>query len=86
VSVRAGTVAALAVAAIGLAATGAANAAPVDPASCVAILTSFEATQLPAGFVGGEVSGLAGPEFGAVARRLATAHLGGLESCAAIAP
>jgi hypothetical protein len=73
---------------MGLAAvvSGPAGASPSPAASCAAILTSFEATQLPPGFVGGEVSGLAGPGFGPVIRDLAGSHLGTLEDCAAIAP
>ena len=63
-----------------------AQAAPADRASCAAILTSFEATELPAGFVGAEVSSLAGPDFGGVASGLGKAHLGSLEECATIAP
>ena len=41
--------------------TGTAPASPPAnaPASCVAVITSFEATQLPPGSVGREVSGLA---------------------------
>lgn len=73
---------------VALAATlsGPAGAAPPQSASCAAILTSFEATQLPPGFVGTEVSGLAGPDFGQVISGLAQSHLGTLENCAAIAP
>jgi hypothetical protein len=65
---------------------GPAGAAPPPTASCAGILTSFEATQLPPGFVGSEVSGLAGPGFGDVIRNLAWNHLGSLEECATIAP
>jgi hypothetical protein len=86
VSLRAAIAAAAAVAAIATVTAGVASAAPADRASCTAILTSFEATQLPAGFVGGEVSGLAGPDLGVVVSRLASSRLGSLESCAAIAP
>lgn len=64
---------------------GSAGASPPPAASCAAILTSFEATQLPPGFVGAEVSGLAGPGFGMVIRDLARSHLGTLEDCATIA-
>jgi hypothetical protein len=73
---------------IGIAAavSGSAGAAPPPSASCAAILTSFEATQLPPGFVGAEVSGLAGSGFGEVIRNLARNHLGSLDACAAIAP
>ena len=47
----------LAVALGGLA--GTASARPREPASCVGIITSAEASQLPPGSVGQEVSGLA---------------------------
>jgi hypothetical protein len=66
--------------------SGSAVAAPPPAASCAAILTSFEATQLGPGFVGAEVSGLAGPGFGEVIRNLARNHLGSLDECATIAP
>lgn len=66
--------------------SGSAGASPPPAASCAAILTSFEATQLPPGFVGAEVSGLAGPGFGQVITNLARSHLGTLGDCAAIAP
>jgi hypothetical protein len=74
--------------ALGVAAalSGSAGASPPAAASCAAILTSFEATQLPPGFVGAEVSGLAGPGFGMIINNLAKNHLGTLEDCAAIAP
>ena len=65
---------------------GSAGASPPPPASCVAILTRYEATQLPAGSVGTEVSGLAGPGCGRVVTGLARSHLGTLDECAAIAP
>jgi hypothetical protein len=65
---------------------GSASASPPPSASCVAILTSYEATQLPAASVGAEVSGLAGPGFGQVVSALAASHLGTLDDCAAIAP
>jgi hypothetical protein len=38
---------------------GTASASPPPPASCVGIITSAEASQLPPGSVGQEVSGLA---------------------------
>ena len=65
---------------------GAASAAsPADPPpSCVAVITSYEASQLAPGFVGHEVSGLAtsGPGLGtALVNPLAHEHLGSLESC-----
>jgi hypothetical protein len=66
--------------------SGPAGASPSPAASCAAILTSFEATELGPGFVGAEVSGLAGPGFGPVIRDLAGSHLRTLEDCAAIAP
>jgi hypothetical protein len=66
--------------------SGSASASPPPSASCAAIPTSFEATQLPPGFVGSEVSGLAGRGFGEVIRNLARNHLGSLEECAGIAP
>lgn len=61
-------------------------AAPPPSASCAGIITSFEATELPPGFVGDEVSDLAGPEFGKVVSNLARSHLGSLEECASVAP
>jgi hypothetical protein len=66
--------------------SGSAVASPPQSASCVATLTSYEATQLPAGSVGAENSSLAGPGFGQVASGLAQSHLGTLGDCAAIAP
>jgi hypothetical protein len=75
-----GTVAAFATA------SGAASAAPPadPPPSCVALITSYEASQLTHGFVGQEVSGLAtsGPGLGAsLVSPLAHGHLGSFESC-----
>lgn len=61
-------------------------ASPSSSASCAAILTSFEATQLPPGSVGAEQSSLAGAGFGQVVSGVAQSHLGTLEDCAAIAP
>lgn len=61
-------------------------AAPSPSASGAGIITSFEATELPPGFVGDEVSGLARPEFGKVISNLARSHLGSLEECASVAP
>jgi hypothetical protein len=55
-----------------------------EQASCVAILTSFEASQLEPGAVGAEVSGLAtsSPGFvGAFVRALAKEHAGTIETC-----
>ena len=68
------------------ASSAAASAAPpADPApSCVALITSYEATQLAPGFVGHEVSGLAtsGPGLGsALVNPLAHKHLSSFESC-----
>jgi hypothetical protein len=65
-------------------ATSAAHAAsPLS--SCVGVITSWEASQLPAGSVGGEVSGLAHsvPSLGSVqVAPLAREHRGSLEDCA----
>ena len=68
------------------AASGPASAAPPadPPPSCVALITSYEASQLEPGFVGHEVSGLAtsGPGLGtALVSPLAHTHLGSFESC-----
>jgi hypothetical protein len=52
-------------------------------AGCVGIVTSWEATELPAGSVGSEVSQLAGPGFGAFVSSLAHHHVGSPEACAA---
>jgi len=64
---------------------GAASAEqPANPrASCVAVITSHEASQLAPGFVGHEVSGLASsPGFGRVlVSPLAHNHLGSIETC-----
>jgi hypothetical protein len=65
---------------------GAASAEqPADGgASCVALITSYEATQLGPGFVGSEVSGLAasGRAFGqTLVSPLAQKHLGSIERC-----
>jgi hypothetical protein len=67
-------------------AAGAASAQqPASPrASCVALITTFETSQLPAGSVGREVSGLAtsGPGLGsALVSSLAHSHLGSIETC-----
>jgi hypothetical protein len=54
-------------------------------AGCVGIVTSWEATELPAGSVGGEVSELAGRGFGAgFVAPLAKYHLGSLDGCATV--
>jgi hypothetical protein len=59
---------------------------PANPrASCVATITSFEATQLPPGSVGAEVSTLAtslGPgTLGRLVSDLAKVHAGSIEPC-----
>jgi len=60
-------------------------AQPASPrASCVAVITSFEASQLAPGAVGTEVSGLATatPGFlGALVNRLAKEHGGSIGRC-----
>ena len=74
---------AAAIAAIGaVPALGGANAG----ASCVGIITSAEATQLPPGSVGQEVSGLAHavqPLGSSLVGGLAGEHAGSIESCRA---
>ena len=63
--------------------TSAASAAGPD-ASCVGLITSYEGSQLPAGSIGAEVSGLAHsvPRLGAAAvSPLARAHLGSIAEC-----
>jgi hypothetical protein len=72
---------------LGVAATGAAAQHPASrSSSCVATITSFEATQLAPGAVGDEVSGLAGtPGLGRrLVNPLARAHLGSIEGCLAV--
>jgi hypothetical protein len=70
-----------------LAASGGAASAepPASPqASCVAVITSYEASQLPPGSVGREVSGLASSSPGlgaALVSPLAHNHLGSIETC-----
>lgn len=58
---------------------------PANPAaSCVATITSYEASQLPPGAVGTEVSGLAAsaPGFlGGLVSDLARTHTGSIEAC-----
>lgn len=63
--------------------TGGASAAS-PAASCVGLITSWEATQLPAGSVGAEVSGLAqgSAPLGRLVRELAAVHAGSLGGCA----
>jgi hypothetical protein len=69
-----------------LGASGGAAAQSVSPqASCVAVITSYEASQLPPGSVGHEVSGLAtsAPGLGAtVVSPLARDHFGSIGACA----
>ena len=71
---------------LALGAPVAAGAGPANEnASCVATLTSFEASQLPAGAVGAEVSGLAtsAPGFvGEFVSGLAKEHAGSIAACA----
>lgn len=62
---------------------------PASPhASCVALITSYEATQLAPGSVGAEVSGLASePGLGsALVSPLARTHLGAIEACSQVEP
>jgi len=58
---------------------------PASPqASCVATITSYEASQLQPGAVGKEVSGLATSEpglVGGIVSDLAKAHAGSIEAC-----
>jgi hypothetical protein len=58
---------------------------PASPkASCVATITSYEASQLPPGSVGEEVSGLAtsAPSLvGGIVSDLAKAHAGSIDAC-----
>jgi hypothetical protein len=67
---------------VALLAVSAAGAAQPS-ASCVALITSYEASQLPPASVGAEVSGLAAtPGLGAtLVSPLARAHLGSIEAC-----
>ena len=64
-------------------ATAVANQPASPKASCVAVITSYEASQLPPGSVGDEVSGLAStPGLGAaLVSPLARTHLGSIEAC-----
>jgi hypothetical protein len=53
-------------------------------ASCVATITSYEASQLPPGAAGKEISGLGTSEpglVGGIASYLARAHAGSIEAC-----
>jgi hypothetical protein len=68
-----------------LGAAPAAAQAASPQASCVGVITSFEGSQLPAGSVGSEVSGLAHsvPSLGSVqVSPLAREHRGSIEGCA----
>lgn len=60
---------------------------PTSPqASCIGVLASFEATQLPPGSLGEETSGIAqlGPGvLGGLVRELARHHGGSVEACGA---
>jgi hypothetical protein len=67
--------------------SGTATAQVSAPASCVAIITSYEATQLQRGFVGREVSEFAtsGPGLGAyLVGPLAHQHLDSFVECRAV--
>jgi hypothetical protein len=69
-----------------LAAGASASPPATSPASCVGIITSAEASQLPPGSVGEEVSGLAQsvPRLGqALVSPLARTHLESIGQCAA---
>ena len=75
-------------AAIAMLAVSSGSASALQPAdaraSCVALVTSFEASQLAPGFVGHEVSELAmsSPGLGsALVGPLARNHLGSIETC-----
>ncbi len=62
----------------------AATEQPANPrSSCVALITSYEASQLAPGSVGAEVSGLASsPGLGsALVSPLARTHLGSISTC-----
>ncbi|MCA1678653.1 MAG: hypothetical protein LC777_06745 [Actinobacteria bacterium] len=69
----------------GLLGTASASQPANAAASCVAVITSYEASQLPAASVGREVSGLAksAPGLGqAAVSPLAQKHLGSIAACA----
>jgi hypothetical protein len=79
------TISTAAVIAGALAATASANQPANPTASCVAIITTYETSQLPAGSVGLEISGLAkdGPGLGqALVSPLAREHHGSIALCA----
>jgi hypothetical protein len=69
---------------VGLVALAGGASAASPSASCVAVITSWEATQLPPGSVGAEVSGLAhgADPLGQLVRELAASHAGSLGGCA----
>jgi hypothetical protein len=77
--------AAVVVAALGLIGLTSSQAFAASPnASCVATITSFEASQLERGAVGREVSGLAtsAPSIvGSLVSELARAHGGSVDAC-----
>jgi hypothetical protein len=67
------------------AAAASAGSPASERASCVAVITSYEASQLLPGSIGEEVSGLAHsvPSLGtALVNPLAHNHLGSIETCA----
>ena len=69
---------------VGPAAIASAQQPASAQSSCVAVITSYEASQLPSGSIGQEVSGLAmsGPGLGqALVSPLAHKHLGSIEVC-----
>jgi hypothetical protein len=69
---------------LGASGAGAAAQQPASPtSSCVALITSFEATELAPAAVGQEVSGLASiPGLGyRVVSPLARAHVASIEAC-----
>ena len=77
---------ALAVAALAVPSGAALGAGPpASPsASCVATITGYEASQLPPGSVGEEVSGLASSApslVGGIVSELAKAHAGSIDAC-----
>jgi hypothetical protein len=74
------TIAATVATLVGSSAAATAEQPASDQASCVAVITSYEASQLAAGSVGAEVSGLAStPGLGsALVSPLAKTHLGSI--------
>jgi hypothetical protein len=78
------TIAAAVALLVGSSAAATAQQPASDRASCVGLLTSYEASQLAPGSLGSEVSGLArsSPGFGsALASPLAQTHLGSIGAC-----